>query len=154
MATHSVKYNDMDELSYMLDRMSSLVEPSLLKVVTSAVLSGALFFFGSVYNDALVAIAMLMAIDTVLGVAAAWHNGEAIKSRRFSRVVLKGIIYFTAISAGYFADLTMPFNIIQGTMVAFVGVTEFISILENVGRMGYKTPKRLLNDLREYQETR
>ena len=39
-------------------------------------------------------------------------------------------------------------------MVAFVGITEFISILENIGRLGYQTPKKLLNQLKEYRDNK
>jgi phage-related holin len=56
-----------------------------------------------------------------------------------------------SISAGYFADITIGWNLIQSVMVGFIGVTEFISILENMGRMGYQTPKKLLNQLKDFQ---
>ena len=92
-----------------------------------------------------------MIFDTILGVMATYHEGQAITSRKFSRVVQKGIVYFMAISAGYFADQTIGWQMIQATMIAFIGVTEFISILENMGRMGYATPQRLLNQLKDFK---
>lgn len=126
-----------------------------MKLLTTGAVSLASFLFGEVYHDAIVAIVMLMTIDTILGMAAALKENQALTSRRFGRAVVKGIVYLTAVSAGYFADLTIPYNFIQSTMVGFVGVTEFISILENMGRLGYKTPKKLLNQLHErYQDTR
>lgn len=131
-----------------------LVEPNIAKVVLSGVLSVLFFLFGSLYTEALIAITMLMLMDTIFALMAVYHEGGEITSRRFSRVLVKGIVYFSAISAGYFADLTIPMNFIQGTMVAFVGVTEFISILENIGRMGYQTPKKLLNQLKDYRDNK
>lgn len=144
----------MNELSYTLQKIATLIEPTIIKGIFAAVLSLLFFMFGSLYTDALMAILMLMIIDTILGVAAVCKEDGVITSRRFSRVVIKGIIYFTSISAGYFADSTIPVAFVQGTMVAFVGITEFISILENIGRLGYQTPKRLLNDLREYRDSK
>ena len=144
----------MNEISYTLQKFIQMIEPSFFKVVTAALLSAGFFMFGSLYTQALVAIMMLMILDTLLALMAAYVNGEEITSRKFSRSLLKGIVYFTAISAGYFADLTIPFAVIQGTMVAFVGVTEFISILENVGLLGYATPKRLLNQLQKYKDSK
>lgn len=144
----------MNELQYFLVKSSELAEPSTLKVLLSGILSVGFFMFGSLYTDALVAVVMLMVIDTFFGLAATIYEGNEITSRRFSRAVIKGIVYFTAISAGYFADLTIPFDIIQATMVAFVGTTEFISILENIGRMGYQTPKKLLNQLKEFRNNK
>lgn len=144
----------MTELAYTLQKIQQLIEPSSLKVLAAGILSVGFFMFGHLYTDALIAIVMLMVLDTIFGIAATYHEHGEITSRRFSRAVIKGIVYFSSISAGYFADLTIPFNFIQGTMIAFVGVTEFISILENMGRMGFQTPKKLLNQLREYRDSK
>lgn len=143
-----------DTLTYTLAKLDMLTEPTVLKLATSAVMSLLFFLYGNLYSDALVAIMMLMFIDFILAVTAAKRNGEPITSRKASRSVIKGIVYFSAISAGYFADLTIPGDFIQGSMVAFVGVTEFISVLENVGRHGYSTPKKLLNQLNDYKKSR
>lgn len=144
----------MEQAQYIQYKTLDMLEPTTLKLITSGIVSTGIFFFGHLYTEAIIAIAMLMVMDTVLGMAAAWKEGQDISSKRFSRAVLKGIVYFTAISAGYFADLTIPFDVIQATMVAFVGVTEFISILENIGRLGYQTPKKLLNQLKEYRDNK
>lgn len=137
----------MDYLNYAFEKIALLAQPTYLKILVSGFLAILSFLFGNLYSDALTAIVMLMVFDTVLGVVAAYATNEPITSRRFGRSVVKGIIYMTSISAGYFADLTIPYAFIQSTMIGFVGVTEFISILENIGRLGYKTPKKLLNSL-------
>lgn len=139
----------MEYLQYSLNKIATLAEPSVLKVIVSLLIAISTFFFGHLYNEALQAVVMLMVLDTILGVAAAKVSGEVISSKRFARSIVKGIIYLTSISAGFMADQTIPFAFIQSTMIGFVGVTEFISILENIGRMGYKTPKKLLNRLEE-----
>lgn len=141
-------------ITYATAKMSALAEPTTLKLGVAGVMSVVLFLFGNLYHDALVAIIMLMAIDFVLAVSAAKRNGDPITSRKASRSLIKGIVYLSAISAGYFADQTVPGAFMQGSMVAFVGVTEFISILENVGRLGYATPRRLLNQLYDYQKNK
>lgn len=127
-------------------------EPTALKFLVSSVLTVFFFLFGNLYTEALAAVVMLMVLDAILGVWASKKEGAAITSSRFADSVKKGIVYFMAISAGYFVDLTVPFDLVQATMVGFVGVTEFISVLENVGRMGYQTPKKLLNQLRDFQK--
>lgn len=144
----------LETAQYALHKLVILLEPSTLKAVVTGILGVLFFLFGDLYTDALIAIAMLMLMDTILGVSAAWYEGKIITSRAFGRVVVKGLVYFTAISAGYFADSTIPLNFIQAAMVGFVGVTEFISILENVGRHGYQTPKKLLNDLKAYRDSK
>jgi toxin secretion/phage lysis holin len=135
---------------YFQDIINTVIEPSLLKIVVSGAFAFS-FLFGDFHQQAIVAILMLMVFDTIFGVMATYYEGQAITSRRFSRVVQKGVVYFMAISAGYFADQTIQWNVIQATMIAFIGVTEFISILENMGRLGYATPQRLLNQLQDFK---
>lgn len=135
---------------YFTDIIISTIEPTLLKICTAGALLFT-FFFGDFHQQAILAVLMLMIFDTILGVMATYYEGHAITSRKFSRVIQKGIVYFMAISAGYFADQTIGWQVIQATMIAFIGVTEFISILENMGRMGYQTPKKLLNQLKDFQ---
>jgi len=130
--------------------VTTIFEPTFLKVGTSAIMTIS-FLFGDFHSQALIAILMLMVFDTILGVMATYHENNPITSRRFSRVIQKGAVYFIAISAGYYADTTISFDIIQSTMIGFIGITEFISILENMGRLGYQTPKKLLNQLKGFQ---
>lgn len=135
---------------YFQDIISTVFEPTLVKFLASILLLLS-FLVGDFHQQAIVAVLMLMIIDTCFGLMATYHEGQAITSRRFSRVVQKGVVYFMAISAGYFADLTIGWQMIQATMIGFIGVTEFISILENMGRLGYATPKKLLNQLQDFK---
>lgn len=135
---------------YFQQIISTVIEPTIFKFVTTGALMFT-FFFGDFHQQAILAILMLMIFDTILGVMATVHEGQAITSRKFSRVVQKGTVYFMAISAGYFADLTIGWAVIQATMIAFIGVTEFLSIMENMGRLGYETPKKLLNQLKDFK---
>jgi toxin secretion/phage lysis holin len=109
------------------------------------------FFFGDIYKQAILSVMMLITIDTFFGVISAYYEGSAITSRKFGRIVQKSTVYMLAISAGYFADITIGWQIIESVMIGFIGVTEFISILENMGRLGYQTPKKLLNQLKDFQ---
>lgn len=136
-----------------IEIIKTFLEPTLLKIVTS-ILVAMSFLFGEVYEAGIIAVIMLMIFDTIFGVAASYYEGKAITSRRFSRAVQKGIVYLMAISSGYFMDNTIPVDFVQATMIGFIAVTEFISILENMGRMGYQTPKKLLNQLKEFQSSK
>ena len=136
----------MEYCVYTANKFLQVIDPTVAKVCLAALLS-ITFFFGNLYTQGLIAIVMLLVFDTVLGVAATYHEQQPITSRKFGRVILKGIIYLSSISAAYFADLTIPYDFIQATMIAFVGMTEFVSVLENIGRLGFSTPKKLLNQL-------
>lgn len=135
---------------YFQDIVQTVFEPSIAKALASAVLTF-VFFFGDFHTQGIVAVMMLMTFDTILGLMATYHEKQAITSRKFSRVVQKGAVYLIAISAGYFTDLTIGWSVIQTTMIGFIAVTEFISILENMGRMGFQTPKKLLNQLENFK---
>lgn len=124
--------------------------PTLLKLCAVGVLAIS-FFFGDLYNQAIIALCMLLIFDTILGVSAVVAEDKPITSHKFARVIYKGIIYMISISAGYFLDTTIPFAIAQSTMIGFISVTEFISILENMGRLGFQTPQKLLNQLQDFQ---
>lgn len=124
--------------------------PSFAKICVASLVFIS-FLFGNFYHDAILAVLMLMVIDTIFGIGATVAENKPITSRRFARTIHKSIVYLLAISAGYFLDTTLPFAVAQATMVGFVGTTEFISILENMGRMGYQTPKKLLNQLKEFR---
>ena len=139
----------MESHGYTFGKILEVFEPTTIKTVVAVVMSLGSFFFSELYIQGLIAVVMLMVIDTVFGLCASYKEGKHITSRRFYRSIIKGIVYLTAISAGHFADLTVPLDVIESTMIAFIGVTEFISIMENVGRMGFNTPKKLLNQLSE-----
>lgn len=120
-----------------------------VKLFVTGVLSVTSFLIGDLYTDAVLAVIMLLIFDTCTGVLAAYIEKQVITSKRFGSSVLKSILYLVAISAGHFVDQSIPGQLAQYSTIAFVAVTEFISIIENIGRMGYKTPQKLLNQLKE-----
>jgi phage-related holin len=135
------------------DIINNTIEPTAAKALVSILITIG-FFFGDIHLQGIMAVGMLLIFDTVFGVMASWYEKEPITSRRLSAVVRKGTVYFMAISAGYFTDLTIAESLplldshaVQSLMIGFIGVTEFSSIIENMGRMGYETPKKLLNQL-------
>ena len=135
---------------YINDIFHTFLEPTLLKFVVAGIMAFS-FLFGDLYTQGVMAVLILMIFDTIMGVMCAYREDQPITSRKFSRVVQKGFVYMLTISSAYFADVTIGWNLIQATMIGFIGVTEFISILENAGRLGYQTPKKLLNQLKDFQ---
>lgn len=144
----------METTAYTATKTIQVFEPTMAKWVLSGIFTTVSFLFGDAYIAGLVGVLMLMVFDTIMGIMASLHEGNSISSAKFSRALLKGTVYFVAISGAYYADTTIPFDVIQATMIAFVGLTEFISILENIGRMGFNTPKKLLNDLKGLRDSK
>lgn len=91
---------------------------------------------------------LLVCADLVTGVQAAYKRGEIIHSRGFRRTVLKFAMYSVAILAAhalesvFFPGFPMVFSI-----SAYIAVSEFWSVLENVGTV---TGTNVLESVREY----
>ena len=100
------------------------------------------------------AAGVLVLLDTATGVWAAFVSGRRVSSARFSRVFSKLLGYgsvmvvcgvATHVAPG--AEALQPLAV--SAVLGFVTMTEGISILENVGRMGVKAPPFLLDWLRK-----
>lgn len=101
------------------------------------------------------AVFILITIDFLTGVGAAKYTKDQIKSAKIFRSGVKLLTYFAMISAGYLLEKSIGFNVgADEIMIAFLAATEFISIMENMGKLGFKTPKRLLNVVEDIQKGR
>lgn len=126
----------------------------MIKTFAAALLSVTGFLFDGLLREAMLALLILLIFDFITGVAAAKREGQEISSHSAFRTAVKIAVYFLLISAGRMAEATigstLPF--IDEAVLAFLGVTELISILENVGRLGYAVPLKLLNKLKDYRD--
>jgi toxin secretion/phage lysis holin len=120
-----------------------------LKLAIGGLLGVLTFFFDAVYFDALIAIVVLIIFDFLTAIAATKINGHQIQSAKVFRSAVKTCVYFLLISAGHLAETTTNhvLPIIDETVMGFLGLTELISIMENVGLMGFAVPLKLLNQL-------
>ncbi len=101
------------------------------------------------------AVFILIMIDFLTGVGAAKYVNEQIKSAKIFRSGVKVLTYFGMISAGYLLETSIGYNVgADEILIAFLAATEFISIMENMGKLGFKTPKKLLNVVEDIQKGR
>lgn len=101
------------------------------------------------------AVFILIVIDFLTGVGAAKYADEQIRSAKIFRSGVKLLTYFGMISAGYLLETSIGYNAgADEIMIAFLAATEFISIMENMGKLGFKTPKKLLNVVEDIQKGR
>lgn len=101
------------------------------------------------------AVFILIVIDFLTGVGAAKYADEQIRSAKIFRSGVKLLTYFGMISAGYLLETSIGYNAgADEIMIAFIAATEFISIMENMGKLGFKTPKKLLNVVEDIQKGR
>lgn len=89
--------------------------------------------FAPVKNVMLVTL-VIMAIDLILGIAAAHKRGEAIKSSGMRRTITKFFVYETAICIGYLVQQYMLSDLIPVVKIisTYIGLTELKSCMENL----------------------
>lgn len=114
------------------------------------------FAFGSQAKTVLLAIVALVVFDFITGITAAKMSHEQIMSSKIFRSAFKFLIYFIMISSAHLFEIAVPLLGTSATdiIIAFLALTEIISIMENVGKMGYEVPLKLLNSLQSLKKDR
>lgn len=138
-----------DTMEYLTYIILIAFKPSVLKAIFSVVFVMVSFMFDINQANSLFALFILVLLDFLTGVSAAKYVGEPIRSSKVKHTAIKLTAYFVIISAAHLAEkgLVSYLAVIDETVVAFFLLTELISLLENIGRLGVQTPKKLLNQL-------
>ncbi len=124
-----------------------------IKLIPAVLIPAFGFLFGVNNSHIIQALLALIFFDFITGVFSAYHSGEIIKSKGIVRSAFKVAIYGLLISAGHLTDGVSPFpSFIQDAVTTFLALTELISIIENVGKMGYAIPKKLLHKLEKLRD--
>lgn len=99
------------------------------------------------------ALLFLISIDFITGIASAKATKEVIKSKTAVRSAFKVAVYGLLLSAGHLTETVTPGSTyIEEAVATFLAITELISIIENIGKMGFAVPKRLLNQLHKFRD--
>jgi len=142
----------MEVLSYCVGVLVRVCENTYLKLSTAIGLSVLSFLFDTLQRDALLAVFVLIIMDFITAIHAVIRTGEDIKSHKIFRSAVKVAMYFLLISAGYISESAIPLGFVDDTVIAFLAVTELISILENMAKAGFAIPKSLYEKLKELKE--
>lgn len=133
--------------------VGSITEFFPVKLLLSAITTIGAYLVGDSHLALVGSLTVLVIIDAITGIAAAYKLGKPIESRVAVRTPIKWTMYILMIAGAHLAESILPFQWYLTTItVAFLGITEFISILENVGNVGYAIPKKLLNKLETYRD--
>lgn len=123
------------------------------KIPIGFILTGFAFLFGVSNGSFLTALAVLVAFDFVMGVSAAYKVGEPIQSRRALKTATKLFVYTILASASFLVESIIPgATLLDNAMISFLAVTEFISIMENAGKMGFNVPQKILDRMKDWQK--
>ena len=114
-------------------------------------LLGLMFGFDS--SKIITALIFLVVFDFITGICSAKISGEPIKSKSVVRSAYKLAVYGLLVSAGHLTEQITPFSTyIEEAVTTFLALTELISIIENIGKMGFAVPRKLLNQLHRLRE--
>ncbi len=121
-----------------------------MKAMIAIFTGAAAFLLGSINHELLVALSALVAIDFITGIGQSYHNGEIIQSRKALKSASKLVIYMLFISAGHLTSfIVLDSDFVENVIISFLALTELVSIMENIGKMGYTVPLTLLNRLKD-----
>lgn len=139
--------------SYLKYIITTSLHPSTTKIISAFFLFIYGFFFDVTQSHAHVALFFLVILDFITGVYAARFKKEKIKSAKIRHTAIKMTAYFTMIAGAHLAEsgLHHVLSFLDETVLAFLLVTELISLLENMGKMGFDTPKGLIDKLVDYK---
>lgn len=141
-------------LLYIKFTLFKVFSPSTFKVLSVFAYVLYSFAFDMNQKEAHIALLALIALDFITGIMSAKISGEAIRSAKIRHSAVKVFAYFSVIAGAHMAEkgLVTYISFIDETVLAFFLITELISLIENVGKMGYETPKKILNQARDIQK--
>lgn len=96
-------------------------------------------------------VAALLALDTITGVWKSYRKGT-LWSRGFFRVAAKTFVYLILLATGSLVDKILPVQFAFTMMAAFLGITEALSIMENISQLGWPVPSKLVEKLKVMKE--
>lgn len=117
--------------------------------IIGSISSGAAYLLGGMDN-LVIAFAIFMAADYVLGVFIGFSNSKLSSKRAIKGLIKKGAMIVLVIVANQLDIVTgSNGNFMRNAMLMFLIGTEGISIVENIGVTGIKVPSFLTNALEQ-----
>jgi phage-related holin len=151
-----LKYRLMDRgvIEACTNIWSKFTEFPLLKTLLAFTYAIISFSFGEANQSGLLALFLLILIDFVTAISAAYTRNIPIRSSKIFITAVKMLIYFTLIACGIYVGKAAPLlsSFVDETILSFLALTEIVSILENAGKMGYAIPKKLLKQLENIRD--
>lgn len=97
---------------------------------------------------------ILVMFDFITALMAQYKMGKTIESKKALKTVSKIVVYALLVSGTFLTEKIIPgTTFLDNMVISFLAITELISIIENIGHMGYAVPKKLLNRLEDIQKS-
>lgn len=107
------------------------------------------FGFDELHTKALIALMILLWADSLSAMFVAYKTGQVISSAKFFRTPIKIAIYYGLIYFMHITEYGFPEQVryLDDMMIVFALSTEMLSILENVEKLGYPVPNKIIRVL-------
>ena len=123
----------------------------VVKTISAGLVSIATFLFGS--PDVWLKMLLLMVIvDYISGVVAAWMAGKLNSKIGFLGILKKVMYFFVVVVAHCIDAVTGADGVMRNLTIGFLIANEGISILENTARCGVPWPQKLKDVLEQLRE--
>lgn len=143
-----------DNIKYLGIMFGKICSDIAVKCVATGALIIAEFFIDGILAKAIAGLFFLIIFDWITGIFAARKTGQIIKSSKIVRTPIKIAVYFMLIVCARIAEYSLPHTIgyLDELVIAFLTLTELISVIENTGKMGYAIPMKLLKKLQNLRD--
>lgn len=134
-------------IQYTQETCSALLTGFLGKCLGAVGILVLQFSFGTIGFQIILAVILLIIIDTITGIVGAYKQKDPISSKRFFDSVIKLIFFPMIIAAASIAQTAIGTTILflPQIVAGYLAMHEFLSIIENFGKIGYKIPQKILN---------
>lgn len=139
-------------LQYCTEIIGAVCSHWLFKAVGTTLLILFKFLFDIDQIVPMASVIVLIIIDFLTGTSAAWVSGERLTSKKAKRSALKAAEYFLLIAAGRVSEYAVPLGFLDDTIIGFIVLTELLSVMENLQKMGYPIPANMFQNLRQIQK--
>lgn len=141
-----IQYQDIFNADNAKHIAAELMGHAWVKAVVTVILLTINWIFGA-ETESLAVIGWLVALDTLTGMFKA-HQTGTVSSSGFFRFALKIVIYFALLATGALVDKVMPVQFAFMAILTFLGVTEAISVMENLSVFGIEVPTGVTDRLK------
>lgn len=136
------------QLDYAFGYVGRLfLDPTMIVKLPIAISVGIIEYLlpQQINRDMVIALGMMIIIDLITGISAAWQSNKKITSIAFSRTLTKFVGYgaVLCVTALLVKNFSMFSDMTQATLTSVLTLmmlTEAVSVLENVNAMGIKLP--------------
>lgn len=140
---------------YIIHLVKHFVDGFQLKAIIGTIIAILAYLFDPTQHAALLALFILILADFCFGVTASRMEGHPVRSSKVRRTAIKMTVYFAIVAMTRITENAIPLlSFMDETLVGFLAATELLSILENVGRMGYAVPAKLTKMLGDYTKNK